>query len=90
MNATIDVVVVRTSGCHLCDDAEAALDEFARDVPVAVRTVDAGSLEGAELIARHRPPMFPAVLVDGVLLSCGRLSRGKLRAVLERRAVEAR
>lgn len=42
--------------------------------------------EGRELVQIHRPAMPPAILVDGALFSAGRLSRKKLRRLLERAA----
>ena len=86
----LDVVLVRTTGCHLCDDAQSELDALEGAEPLTVRILDATSPEGAAIVARHRPPMFPVVLVDGDLFSWGRLPRRKLHALLDRRTVEAR
>jgi len=51
-----------------------------------VREVDIASAEGRRILERYRPPMPPAVLVDGELFSSGRLPRKKLRRYLERAA----
>lgn len=82
--ATVEVVVLSSRGCHLCEDALDTLDEFAREFPVRVREVEIETAEGRELMRIHRPAMPPAVLVDGVLFGVGRLSRKKLRRLLER------
>lgn len=70
--------------CHLCEDAAEALADLAREFPLSVREVDIGSPEGTRILALHRSPMPPAVLVDGALFSSGRLPRKKLRKYLEK------
>ena len=82
----LEVLVVSAPGCHLCADAETALEEIGSHHPLDVRVVDASSDDGRSVVAEHRPGMFPVVLVDGVLFSVGRLPRGKLRKQLEARA----
>jgi hypothetical protein len=81
----VTVTVVHAPACHFCDDALGALAELARNYDLVVEPVEADSDEGRELVARHRPAMFPLVLVDGAWFSVGRLSRGKLRALLTSR-----
>jgi hypothetical protein len=81
------ITVVHTAACHFCDDARAALDEFAHDHPISVEYVSATSPDGIRLLSAHRVGMFPLVLVNGQLFSTGRLPRGKLRQLLG--AVEA-
>lgn len=82
----VEVVVVTSPSCHLCEDALAALAELAAEFPLSVREVAIGSPEGARIVERRRPAMLPAVVVDGELFSAGRLPRGKLRRYLERAA----
>ncbi len=80
----IDVVLVEAPACHLCVDAAAVLaDAAARDPRVNVRRVDLASEEGRAIARTHRVPMPPIVVIDGVLLGWGRLSRGKLCERLE-------
>jgi hypothetical protein len=81
-----DVVVLTSPACHLCEDALDALAEFGREFPIRVCEVGMESPEGRELLRIHRPAMPPAVLLDGVLFSAGRLPRKKLRRLLERAA----
>lgn len=78
-----DVLVLTSDACHLCGDAMDALEELAREHPLAIRSVAMDSEEGRALAERHRPPMPPAVLIDGELFSSGRLPRKKLRRLLE-------
>jgi hypothetical protein len=81
-----DVVVLTSPACHLCEDALDALAELGREFPIRVREIGMESPQGRELIRMHRPAMPPAVLLDGVLFSAGRLPRKKLRRLLERAA----
>lgn len=77
------MVIVTTSGCHMCEDAVAALDRLSCEFPLRVRVVDAASAEGWALVGRHRPAMMPLVLLDGEPFSVGLLPRKKLRRRLE-------
>jgi len=81
-----EVVLLSSRDCHLCEDAREALGELAREFPIRVREIDMASPDGLVLVAAHRPAMPPAVLVDGLLFSAGRLPRRKLRRLLERAA----
>jgi hypothetical protein len=78
------ILLVTSPGCHLCEDARTGLAELAAAFAVDVREADALSPEGATAVERHRPAMWPLVLVDGTFFSSGRLPRAKLRRVLER------
>jgi len=78
----VRVTVVHTPACHLCNDAEAVLAELSRDHPVIVDTVDADSERGRTLVAQHRPPLAPLVLLEGTYFSAGRLPRRKLERAL--------
>ena len=82
----VHVVVVTSPTCHLCEDALDALAELSKEFQLEVREVSLESPEGALLLERFRPPMPPAVIVDGKLFSSGRLPRKKLRRRLERAA----
>lgn len=80
----IEVVVLTSDACHLCDDALDALRELAPEHGLWIREIPMDSPEGLALVRQHRPAMPPAVLVDGALFSVGRLPRKKLRKLLER------
>jgi hypothetical protein len=82
----IDVVLLTSEGCHLCDDARDSLSSLAAEFPVSVREVEMTSPEGRRFVERYRPAMPPAILIDGELFSVGRLPRTKLRRYLEARA----
>jgi glutaredoxin len=79
------ITVVGAPACHFCEDARTVLAQFGRDYELNVDEIEADSVSGADLVARHRPAMFPLVLIDGAFFSVGRLPRGKLRTLLDAR-----
>ena len=84
MTEVVDVLVVTAPRCHFCEDAIRLLDEFAEVTPVSVRTVPLASPEGRYLVAKHRVPFPPIVLIDGEYFGHGRISRRKLESHLGR------
>lgn len=78
----IEISLVQGPACHLCEDAAATISELARTLPITLRTIEATSPQGRELLQQTRAPLLPIVLVDGELLGWGRLSRGRLSARL--------
>ena len=80
----VDVLVVTSPACHLCEDALEALGELAPAYGLTVREIPIGSVEGQAAFERFRPPLPPFVIIDGELFSFGRLPRKKLRKHLER------
>ena len=69
-------------GCHYCGYAREVLERVGADVPLRVMEVDLDSPAGLAALARWRVPFPPIVVVDGALFGYGRISEGKLRAVL--------
>ncbi len=81
------VILLVTTGCHLCEDARGELIARADRGQVALSVVSVDSEQGRTLQSTHRPSMFPLVLVDGEPFSVGRLPRRKLdRALASNRA----
>ena len=76
------VTLLTTEACHLCEDANAELRQRADRGQLALQKVAADSASGQALLARHRPAMFPLVLLDGAFFSAGRLPRRKLNRAL--------
>lgn len=76
------VTLLTTQGCHLCEDAQAELLERAARGQVSLEVVPADSERAVDLMALHRPAMFPLVLINGESFSTGRLPRRKLDRVL--------
>jgi thiol-disulfide isomerase/thioredoxin len=80
------VTVVHAPACHFCDDAKQALAELAAQFGFNVELVAADDPAGIALMASHRAPMYPLILLDSEFFSFGRLPRKKLRKRLEDRA----
>jgi hypothetical protein len=80
------VTLVEAPACHLCEDARSTLAVLARSYSMTVHVVSIGDEAGRALMAHHRAPMSPLVLLGGEYFSSGRLPRRKL----ERRLAEAR
>lgn len=78
------ITLVTSPACHLCDDAHEALSGLVDTSRIRLTTVRADSPEGIDLLKRHRPMMFPLVLLDGTFFSAGRLPRRKLERHLGR------
>lgn len=78
------VTLVTSPACHLCDDAHQVLRPLADQGRIRLAIMRADSSEGAALLDRHRPGLFPLVLVDGAFFSAGRLPRRKLESHLGR------
>lgn len=76
------ITLVHTDACHYCADADEALAAIASEYPLRVDRIAADEPAGRSLVAEHRVPMFPLVLVDGAFFSFGRLPRKKLRKLL--------
>jgi hypothetical protein len=83
----LTITVVRAPACHLCDDAHEALARAGAHSPFHLELIDSDSPLGIELVRRHRPAAFPLILADGEFFSQGRLSRGKLGALLDAQSV---
>jgi hypothetical protein len=78
----LTITVVRAPACHLCDDAQETLARAGGHSPFQLELIDADSPAGIELLSCYRPAAFPLILVNGEFFSQGRLSRGKLQALL--------
>jgi len=80
------VTLVTAPACHLCDHAREVLARLGRTWPVALSEVQWTSPDGQELVRRDGVPFPPALYIDGALVGYGRVSEGRLRRTLERRA----
>lgn len=78
------VTLITSPACHLCDDAHQVLRALADQGRIRLATLRADTSEGSALIDRHRPGLFPLVLLDEAFFSAGRLPRRKLERHLGR------
>ncbi len=80
----IDIVVLSQPDCHFCGHAEDVLARVGRDYSLAVRHISLDSEQGQALATGHGVLFAPGILLDGQLLSYGRLSERRLRHYLRR------
>lgn len=80
----VEVLVVTSPACHLCEDALEVLERLAHEYPLSIRQTSIDSEEGRAVFERFHPPLPPFVVVDDELFSAGRLPRKKLYRYLER------
>jgi len=85
--ASVAVTLVEAPACHLCADANSTLAVLGQRYPMTIQVLSIGSVDGGALMARHRAPMSPLVLLDGQYFSSGRLPRRKLERRLEKARV---
>ena len=80
----VEVLVITSPACHLCEDALEVLEGLAHVYPLSIRQTSIDSEEGRAVFERFHPPLPPFVVVDDELFSAGRLPRKKLCRHLER------
>jgi hypothetical protein len=85
----VEITVVESDACHFCADAHRALAELSGQFPMTVESLNVRGEPGRALMARHRAPMSPLVLLDGRFFSSGRLPRRKLEKTLSSRYAAA-
>jgi hypothetical protein len=87
MGVPVVVTLVEAPACHLCGDAKSTLAVLAQTYPMTIQVLSISSVHGGALMAQHRAPMSPLVLLDGQYFSSGRLPRRKLERRLEKARV---
>lgn len=78
------VVVLGRSGCHLCEVAEATVEEVCRELGATWSVVDLDRLgrDRPDLLARYTDEV-PVTFVDGIRHDYWRVDRSRLRAALD-------
>lgn len=74
----IHVELVTAPGCHFCDEAQEILHLQKDRFPLTIELVPLMSETGRNLVARHRVPFPPILLIEGVFFGYGRLSQRRL------------
>lgn len=72
----LDVELLGRRGCHLCDEAKAALGRIAQAVPLRLHETD---VDGDFALRERYGLLVPVVLVDGERVSELRLDEGAVR-----------
>lgn len=78
----IQVQLVTAPGCHFCDEAQQTLHVLEGRFPLTIELVPLMSETGRDLVARHRVPFPPILLIEGAFFGFGRLSRRRLEQQL--------
>jgi glutaredoxin len=81
VSAVPTVTLYGRPGCHLCDDARAALERLRAEVPFEVHSVD---IESDDALFRAYLERIPVVAVDGEEVYDYRVDEADLRARLAR------
>ena len=74
----IQVQLVTAPGCHFCDEAQQTLQGLEGRFPLTIELVPLMSETGRDLVAKHRVPFPPILLIDGAFFGFGRLSQRRL------------
>ena len=74
----IRVQLVTAPGCNFCDEAQRTLHVLEDRFPLTIDLVPLMSDSGRDLVARHRVPFPPILLIDGEFFGFGRLSQRRL------------
>ena len=82
----ISITIVDATDCHYCERAHELLTELRSRLPIEIKRIHMESPEGRNLIAGHRVPFPPLLLVDGRYFGHGRISKKKLERELIVRA----
>lgn len=75
---TLEVTIVTSPLCHLCDRAHQIFETLRSEVDIALNMVGLDTPEGRAAQARWRAPFPPVVIIDGELFGYGRISERKL------------
>jgi glutaredoxin len=74
-----DITILTQPSCPSCERAKSILSRVVLDFPINIREIKLDTDEGRNLAIQHGVIFAPGILVDGKLLSYGRLSENKLR-----------
>ena len=74
----IHVQLVTAPDCHFCDEAQQILHVLEGRFPFTTEFVPLMSETGRDLVARHRVPFPPILLIEGAFFGFGRLSQRRL------------
>lgn len=81
MSKEIELTLIGKPGCHLCDEAEAVVNEVLAEVAVQVSLTKLNILEDEELFARFSEEI-PVLLIDGQVHNYWRIDPQRLKEAL--------
>ena len=85
-----DITILTQPSCAFCDQAKEILSRLAADFLLDVREVGLDTDEGKKLAIQHAVMFAPGILLDGKLISYGRLSEKKLKSQLTQNGTNRR
>lgn len=81
MSKEIELTLIGKPGCHLCDEAEAVVNEVLAEVAVQVSLTKLNILEDEELFARFSEEI-PVLLIEGQVHNYWRIDPQRLKEAL--------
>jgi glutaredoxin len=75
----MEITFLTQASCSSCERAKEILSRIDLEYSINIQEVKLNSDEGKKLAIQHGVFFAPGILVDGQLLSYGRLSENKLR-----------
>lgn len=83
MTQEIQLTLVGKPGCHLCDDAEAVIQDVLADFEGSVTLTKQNILDDDELFARYSEEI-PVLLINGQVHNYWRIDRIRFREALQK------
>ena len=81
MSENIELTLIGKPGCHLCDDAEAVIDEVLKDLELHISVEKKNILDDEALFARYSEEI-PVLLINGKVHNYWRIDPERLRSAL--------
>jgi glutaredoxin len=79
----MQVTLISTTGCDLCEHAHRILDRLSDEYPISVRIVELATSEGQRLAERGGIMFPPGLFLGDEAFSYGRVSERRLRRELD-------
>ena len=80
----IHVLLVTSSGCHFCREADRLLEKLGQRFSLDIERIDLMSSRGSAIARQWRVPFPPVLLINGEYHGHGRISERKLTRSLAR------
>ena len=81
MSENIELTLIGKPGCHLCDDAEAVIDDVLKDLELHISVEKKNILDDEALFARYSEEI-PVLLINGKVHNYWRIDPERLRSAL--------
>lgn len=81
MSENIELTLIGKPGCHLCDDAEAVIDDVLKDLELHISVEKKNILDDEALFARYSEEI-PVLLINGKVHNYWHIDPERLRSAL--------